>query len=255
MSEDRCGPVYAVRLPRRLAAKVDEAANHFGGHGKAIEAMLTEQALPADWFREYPGDVPGPYDVRLTFRLSTRATRALRAWAGRRPLSKAIRHLVMYTLTEGRRAPRSAAAVDATPLAARPVASGPTSAPARPPAPSTTVRPPAHLLPHSIVQPPRSLAAADAFSHLPPATPGLSYVCLVPGCEFATGGGAVVRCRRHVDWVAPAFSHLPRLPVEQQYFCQLSSCRFTAGDGVSAGSVRVPALCREHDPQIRRTSS
>lgn len=241
--EDLRGPVHAVRVPRVIADKLSEAADHFGGYGKAIEAMALEQELPPDWFREYPGDVRGPHDLRVTFRLSARAKRALRAWAGRRPLSKVIRHLVLYTFTEGRRAALGAATVNA-PV---PAASQPAPTPAcRPVLPSTTVRPPASRLASPIGQPSRPLTPADAFSHLPSPRPGPPYVCEIPGCEFGAGAGVVVRCRNHVNWVAPAFSHLPALPLGQWYICQVATCRFTQGDGVSTGGTVVPAWCREH---------
>src|SRR5437879_2612909 len=130
--EDLRGPVLAVRLPRVIANTLDEAAANVGGYGKAIEMMATEQELPPDWFRERPGDIPGPHDTRITFRLSAPALRSLRVWAGRRRLSKVIRHLVLYTFTDGRRAAVRVAAVDAP---VRPAASPVSAVPARPPAP------------------------------------------------------------------------------------------------------------------------
>ncbi len=233
-SEDRRGPVHAVRVPRVTADGLDKVAAAAGGYGKAIELMLVEQELPRDWFREYPGDVRGPHDTRITFRLSAQAMRSLRAWAGRRPLSKVIRHLVLYTFTDGRRAALGAA-------------SRPAPSPVRPPAPpSTAARPPAPRTPHPSAQMPGRLTPADAFSHLPLPRPGLSYVCEIRGCEFGAGSGVVVRCRQHVNWVAPAFSHLPPLPAGQRYICQVAACRFTQGDGVSVGPTIVPAWCREH---------
>ena len=234
-SEDRRDSVCAVRLPRVLANELDKLAVAVGGYGQAIELMTDEQELPRDWFLEYPGDVSGPHDTRVTFRLSARAKRALRGWAGRRPLSKVIRHLVLYTFTDGRRAALGAATVDA-----------PVPAMSQPAPPSTAARPPAPRAAPSPAQPPGRLTAVEAFSHLPPPRPGLSYVCEIPGCEFGAGGSVVVRCRQHVNWVAPAFSHLPPLPTGQRYICQVSACRFTQGDGVSTGATTVPAWCREH---------
>ncbi len=258
--EDRCGPVRAVRVPRVLADWLDQVADAAGGYGKAIELMLVEHELPRDWFRKYPGDPRGRRcDVRLTFRLSERAKRKLQAWAGHRPLSTAIRHLVLYTFTDGRGAAFGALPVDASvppaPLAsARPAPFTPSLA--RPPAPPpTAARPPAPRTPHPPAQLPGRPTPADAFSHLPPPRPGLSYVCEIRGCEFGAGSGVVVRCRQHVNWVAPAFSHLPPLPTGQRYICQVAACRFTQGDGVSIGATVVPAWCREHAPEVRRTTA
>jgi len=245
MGEDRRGQVHAVRLPRRIADKLNEAAVRVGGYGEAIEAMATAQELARDWFREYLGDVRGPDDVRITFRLSARAEGALRAWAGRRPLSKVIRHLVLYTVTDGRRATLVAAAVDTPAPAARPAASKPAPSPARlPTAPSVSLA--AARPAPSYAPPPTPLTAVEAFNHLPPSRQGLRYVCEIPGCEFGAGPGAVVRCRKHVTWVAPAFGHLPALPMGQRYICQVTSCRFTQGDGVSTGIIVVPVYCCEH---------
>ncbi len=255
--EDRRGPVLAVRLHRVLADKLDGAAANVGGYGKAIEGMATEQELPRDWFREYPGDVRGPHDARVTFRLPARATRALRAWAGQRPMSKVIRHLVLYTFTDGCRASAGVAPVDVPVPPTRPSAIQ--SAPAAPsrarsPAPLTG-RPLAFRPAPSRAQPAGPPTAANAFGHLPSPPSGLSYVCEIQSCESGAGGGVVVRCRKHVDWVAPAFSHLPPLPTGQRYICQVTACRFIQGDGVSIGATIVPAWCREHAPEIRRTTS
>ncbi len=248
--EDRHGAVLAVRLRRAIADRLDEAAEHVGGYGKAIEMMATEQELPRDWLREHPGDVPGPHERRITFRLSTRAARSLRAWAGRRPLSKVIRHLVLYTFTDGRRAAAGRAPLGGplSPARASAIRSAPAApSPPRSPAPPNA-RPPVPQLAPSQAQPPGRLSAAEAFSHLPPPRAGLPYVCEVPGCEFGAGSGTVVRCHNHVRWVAPAFSHLPALPMGKRYICQLSSCRFSQGDGVSTGAMMVPAWCRKHAP-------
>src|SRR5207244_9145837 len=137
-------------------------------------------------------DIPGPHDTRITFRLSAPALRSLRVWAGQRRLSKVIRHLVLYTFTDGRRAAVRVAAVD-TPV--RPAASPLSAVPARPPAPpSPAGRPAAPRAPGPPAQPTGPLTAADAFSHLPLLPTGVSYVCEIPGCEFGAGSGAVVRC-------------------------------------------------------------
>ena len=234
---DRHGPVLAIRVPRLIAKTLNEMAEQFGGYGPAIEAMSTEQQLPAGWFRRYTGDVPGPHDTRISFRLTTSARRALRSWGGQRPLSKIIRHLVFYTCTDGHNASSAPRQDDHSRAALN-----------SRPAPSTVAESPASRPPS-----PQSQSAGGAFHHLPPAPVGLSYVCQIPGCRFATGSGVVVRCAAHVKWIPAAFEHLPALPTDYQYICQVPSCRFTSGDGVSIGTVRVPAWCYQHDMRLGRT--
>src|SRR5438477_13170780 len=100
-SDLRRGRVRAVRLPQVLTDELDKVAAVVGGYSKTIEMLATEQQLPHDWFRQHPSDVRRQRDSRITFRLSVRTERALRAWGGRRPLSKIVRHLILYSFTEG----------------------------------------------------------------------------------------------------------------------------------------------------------
>lgn len=236
--DSRRAGVRAVRLPRVFTDQLDKLAAAVGGYSSAIEALATEQELPRDWFQRHPGDIRRRRDVRITFRLSARAERALRAWGGRRSLSKIILHLVLYSFTEGLKTQPGAAASSPSPgrreSLATPVA--PAAPPRLRPAVEAAARPPRA----------KSGSIAAAFSHLPPAPVSLPYVCEIPGCEFGGSTGAVVRCRRHVRWVSAAFSHLPVPTTGQRYVCQLSTCRFQHGDGVSTGPTIVPTLCREH---------
>ncbi len=234
---DRHGAVLAVRVPRLIAKALNEMADQCGGYGPAIEAMSTEQQLPAGWFRQHTGDVPVPHDSRISFRLTPSARRALRTWGGQRSFSKVIRHLVFYTCTDGHNASPEPGQDDHSreALDNRPASSTVTKSPASRPA----------LL--------ESRSAGGAFHHLPPLPIGLSYVCQIPGCRFAAASGVVVRCSAHVKWTPAAFEHLPALPIDYQYICQVSSCRFTSGDGVSIGTVRVPAWCSQHDVRLGRT--
>jgi hypothetical protein len=232
--------VRAVRLPRVFTDQLDKLAAAVGGYSRAIEALAIEQELPRNWFQRHPGDIRRRRDVRITFRLSARAERALRAWGGRRSLSKIILHLVLYSFTEGLKTQPAAAA--SSPSAGRRESPATPVAPAAPP----RLRPAVEAAPRPPGPRPKSGSIAAAFSHLPPAAVSLPYVCEIPGCEFGGSSGAVVRCRRHVRWVSAAFSHLPAPTPGQRYVCQLSTCPFQHGDGVSTGPTIVPTLCREH---------
>src|SRR5215470_5728946 len=105
MSDSRRGQVRAVRLPHVMTDELDKVAAAVGGYSKAIEVLATEQQLPHDWFRENTCDVGVDVgvelDTRITFRLSVDTERALRAWGGRRPLNKIVRHLILYSFTDG----------------------------------------------------------------------------------------------------------------------------------------------------------
>src|SRR5262245_2833681 len=100
-SDLRYGRVRAVRLPHVLTDELDKGAALVGGYSKAIEMLATEQDLPRGWFLEHRGEIRHQRDTRITFRLSARTERALRAWGGRRPLSKIVGHLIIYSFTEG----------------------------------------------------------------------------------------------------------------------------------------------------------
>jgi hypothetical protein len=240
MNEGRRGRVRAVRLPHVLTNELERLAAVVGGYSKAIEMLAAEQELPRGWFLEHRGEIRHPRDTRITFRLSVRGERALRAWGGRRPLSKIVAHLIVYSFTEGLGA-RLPAIVASLPV---PPTESPGHRVARASAPPGS--PALTLAQGRVAKPPAPMPAKDVFDHLPALRAGLSYVCEIPDCDFARGSGVVVRCRLHTRSSAPAFDHLPRLPRGHRYICQRATCRFVNGDGVATGATIVAAFCREH---------
>lgn len=187
LAKAMAAPVRAVRLPTQVADRLERAAEHAGGRGKAVEMMLLNQQLPSrSWFREYRfrGQIPCP--ARVTLRLSGSVVKKLREVTGRRSLSEAIRLLILYTFTDG-----AAGASQVSVARPAPVVLTRTLPSVAGPSVARQVRPPA--------QPPPA-GPQRGFEHLPPLPYGQRYACEEAECEFGVvrlGGGMTTRCRRH----------------------------------------------------------